>query len=139
MFPFTPLLPANKNQYDGLCCRFYLRYTVYSQYMTGLAYLIFCLFASESFVFILQSGSAVLHFTLKACLTSDCPTLTRPCVQAGKRWQQSRQAALRVAACSASLTARSSHRSCPMEKSERCRELKDNGIGMVFSILIRDF
>lgn len=77
---FHSTLPANKNQYDGLCCHFYLRYTVYLQYMTDLAYLIFCLFTSEPFVFILQSGSAVLHFTLKACLTSDCPTLIRPCV-----------------------------------------------------------
>ena len=40
------------------------------------------------------------------------------CVRAGKRCQQHRQAALCVADCSASLSARSSHRSCPMEKSE---------------------
>lgn len=77
---FRSTLPASKNQKDRLCCRFYLRDSVYLQYMADLAYLIFCLFTSELFVFILQSGSAVLHFKLKACLTSDCPTLPRPCV-----------------------------------------------------------
>lgn len=78
---FRSTLPASKNQ-DRLCCRFYLRDTVYLQYTADLAYLIFCLFTGELFVFILQSGSAVLHFTLKACLTSDYQAV---CVQAGKR------------------------------------------------------
>lgn len=121
-----------------LCCLFYLNHL---QYMARFGLFDFLgLFASELFVFILQSSSAVLHFTLKACLTSDCPTLTRLCVcKLAKDARSTEKLPYVQPACFASLAVRSSRRSCPMEKSERYRELKDNGIGMIFSILIGDF
>lgn len=56
------------------------------------------LFASELFVFILQSSSAVPHFTLKSCLISDCLILTRLRVCAG--WQRMPMAQMRCLMCS---------------------------------------
>lgn len=95
------------------------------------------LFASESFVFILQSGSAVL--STKDHRTDDCLTRPELCLCRPVKDAPSTDDLCDVQeACLTHLTVRFSHRSWHTEIRMIYR-IRDNGTGMMFSILIKDF
>lgn len=98
------------------------------------------LFASESFVFIVQSGSAVLHCTLKVLLDKWLSkTHQAVLVQDHRGGSWHRQADLTGSKLASLSHCPDSHSSWHGEKSEWYRELEDNGNVMMLSILIKDF